>query len=352
MPLPRKRLIDASKPGWVHCINRCVRRAFLAGDGKEHRKQWIEQRLRELSGVYACEIAAYAVMSNHLHVVVRMLPEVTAEWSAEEVTRRWLAVFGTRVLKGADGQVSAETIAGYAANAEWVAERRVRLGNLSWFMRSLAEPIAVRANREDGCTGRFWEGRFTSVPLLDQAALVACMAYVDLNPIRAQVADRPERSAETGVRERIRARQRHRIGQKAQRLATPAQQKQALRRAGLVSPPPHAEAGLWLAPLSRCLVAGASSSQGWSVDEYLKLVDITGRMIAKGKKGAIPPELAPILQRLDLTVEDWLATVTGWRSMLGSALGHASSRSLEAARRGLGWVRNRCPLFGKKSLAA
>jgi hypothetical protein len=88
------------------------------------------------------------------------------------------------------------------------------------------------------------------------------------------------------------------------------------------------------------------------VDEYLKLVDITGRMIAKGKKGAIPPELAPILQRLDLTVEDWLATVTGWRSMLGSALGHASSRSLEAARRGLGWVRNRCPLFGKKSLAA
>jgi hypothetical protein len=292
-------------------------------------------------------------MANHVHVVIRMLPEVAASWTDHEVALRWLSIFGTRQPKGADGQVDAAIVAAYSRNPAWVAERRLRLGNLSWFMRSLSEPIAVQANREDKCSGRFWEGRFTSVPLLDQAALIACMAYVDLNPIRAKVADRPERAFHTGGRERIRARQRHRVGQKAQTRPAAACQH-ILNQAGLTHAPAHPEADVWLAPLHRCVVGSltqrASSSAyrpttAFTVDDYLNLIDLSGRVLRNGKRGAIPSELEPILARLDLSVEDWLTAITSWRSMMGSALGHAATRAREALRRGLDWIRNRCPLF-------
>jgi hypothetical protein len=349
MPGTRERIIDLSNPGWVHCISRCVRRAFPAGGRFGHRRGWVEERLQALAGVFACEVGAYAVMSNHVHVVVRMDPEAARGWSSAEVAERWCTLFGKTLPKGPDGRVEAGVVAGLAADAGWVAERRKRLGSLSWFMRGLCEDIARRANAEDDCTGRFWEGRFTSVPLLDQAALIACMAYVDLNPVRAKIADRPERSEYTGVRERVRARQRFRVGRRAAALPA-AERRTVLAKAGMTAPPATAETGLWLAPLARCTVGDERSRV--SAEDYLTLVDATGRALRAGKRGAIPPHLAPILARLDLSVEDWLATMTGWRSMLGGAVGRVAARAEEAARRGVAWVRNRCPLFAKDARAA
>ena len=85
------------------------------------------------------------------------------------------------------------------ADPDAVAVRRGRLGNLSWFMRALCEPIARRANREDGVTGRFFEGRFKSQAVLDESATLACSMYVDLNPIRAGIAETPEGSQYTAA---------------------------------------------------------------------------------------------------------------------------------------------------------
>jgi hypothetical protein len=86
---------------------------------------------------------------------------------------------------------------------ERLVELRCRLGSLSWFMRFLNEAVARRANAEDACTGRFWEGRYKCQALLDEAAVLACMAYVDLNPIRAGVAQELEDSDFTSIQRRL-----------------------------------------------------------------------------------------------------------------------------------------------------
>jgi hypothetical protein len=227
-----------------------------------------------------------------------------------------------------------------AADAVWVALQRGRLCHLSWFMKALKEGISRRANREDECTGAFWEARFTSVPLLDEGALTACMAYVDLNPIRAAMADRPERSAHTSVKTRIAARQRARTVTRIRAEVPTAKQTRALTRARITdAAAPGAdgapEARLWLAPVGRCL-------RSTSVDDYLRLVEATGRLVRAGKCGAIPAHLLPILARLDLSVEHWLGLVTGSGLFSRGCAGGMAARASEAARRGVAWVRSRC----------
>jgi hypothetical protein len=135
-------------------------------------------------------------MSNHFHLVVELVPDEAATWSDSEIAHRWVRLFPV-------GGVTAETdelrIQALLANPERLALVRGRLCDLGWFMRCLDEPIARRANREDQCKGRFWEGRYKAQALLDERAVLAAMAYVDLNPIRAGVTDRLELStAESG----------------------------------------------------------------------------------------------------------------------------------------------------------
>jgi REP element-mobilizing transposase RayT len=346
MTIPRSKLIDPTRPTWVHCTSRCVRRAFLCANGKEHRRQWIEDRLAFLARCFAVEVAGYAVMGNHLHVIVRMDMALPYTLTDLEVARRWLSVYPRQYLADGTPQLPSEAeIASIAKDGQRVAVWRKRLWDLGWFMKSLKEPLARRANREDNCKGTFWEGRFHSVPLLDQPALIAAMAYVDLNPIRAKMAKIPEESLFTSARRRIRARNRHRAATKI-KDREPVRAAKLLAKAGLHANAAHPEDGLWLCPLARCMVGEELANRRLTVDEYLTLVDATGRLIRKGKRGAIPPELAPILSRLDLTVDAWLATMLGWR-MFGysSALGHATTRAAEAGKRGLKWIKSRCPLF-------
>src|SRR3989339_538163 len=202
-------VVEGVEAGY-HCISRCVRRAFLCGTDAytrknfDHRKEWIIRRIRELSAGYAVEVAGYAIMSNHLHLVLRTRPDLVESWSDKEVAARWLRLFSRsgptpdKDSPSADGEIKVLT-----GNAERMAELRSRLCSVSWFMRSLNEHVARLANREDGCKGRFWEGRFKCQILLDEAAVLACLAYVDLNPIRAGLADRPEESDFTSAKERI-----------------------------------------------------------------------------------------------------------------------------------------------------
>ncbi|MFQ3339600.1 MAG: REP element-mobilizing transposase RayT, partial [Colwellia sp.] len=209
MTTARKQLISITDTPYYHCISRCVRRAFLCGEDKntgqnfDHRRGWVEGKLLALSQVFAIDVCAYAIMSNHTHMVL-FIDQVTAKaWSTTEVLERWHLLFkGTLITQQ---YCRGEEIPDYltATLLEITEVYRCRLMDISWFMRLLNQSIATQANQEDNCTGHFWEGRFKSQALLDEAALAACMAYVDLNPVRANIANTPESSDYTSVKQRV-----------------------------------------------------------------------------------------------------------------------------------------------------
>lgn len=142
-------------------------------------------------------------MSNHYHLVLHVNREAAAEWSEKEVIRRWTALFPANgrlietLYRNRSSKAAQKQLQGRVES--W----RERLSDISWFMRCLNESLARRANREDECTGRFWEGRFKSQALLDEKALVTCMAYVDLNPVRAGMTDALDSSDFTSIQERL-----------------------------------------------------------------------------------------------------------------------------------------------------
>jgi REP element-mobilizing transposase RayT len=358
--IPRKFVFDPTEVGVYHCINRCVRRAFLCGTdsltGKcfDHRKEWIQQRMEFLAGNLAVDVLGFSIMSNHIHVVVRNRPDIVAGWSDDDVARRWWNVFPKR--KDRDGHPAEPTDAELTmitADPERLAKVRTRLSSLSWFMRCLVEPIARRANREDKCSGHFFEGRFRCQPILDEAALVACLAYVDLNPIRAGIAETPETSRFTSVFERIQALCEMNGRSQAGLLPAGPQAAIADDPAAITAepgapksttqnrPPASAE---WLSPFELSSAAvnepvptHRASNKGclsMSFAEYLQLLDWTGRQIREDKSGAIPSDLAPVLERLKLSDEGWLNLVHDFRRKFRRAAGTPESLAKEAQKRG------------------
>jgi REP element-mobilizing transposase RayT len=199
--MPRSSQIDLDVTHFYHCHTRCVRRAFLCGEDKatgkrfDHRKVWIIERLKYLASIFGVRIVAYGILSNHLHLVLRALVEMVASWRDEEVIRR-AGLLCPSTTKNIENWSKKE-------RDQFVAKWRRRLSSISFFMARLDEYIARKANEEDGCTGRFWEGRFKSQALMDHAGVLACMAYVDLNEIRAGLADSLEDSSFSSISQRI-----------------------------------------------------------------------------------------------------------------------------------------------------
>lgn len=291
MPRPRKALICQSDTPYYHCVSRCVRRAFLCGQdiqsGRcyEHRRDWLVERIHLLSSLFAIDVFAYAVMSNHYHIVVRIGSSET--WSDDEVINRWLCLYQGPLLIQKAVNSAPLTPAERDTIADIVAVWRQRLQDLSWFMKCLNEPIARKANREDHCTGHFWEARFKSQALRTEHALLSCMAYVDLNPVRAGMAETPETSDYTSIQERT--------------CAPNPKLAESLRKAlGSIPPKP-------LMPFSHPKVAKTGTPPiPFTFPDYLELVDWTGRIVRHDKSAHIPHYLPPILSRLNIPARQWL----------------------------------------------
>jgi hypothetical protein len=230
-----------------------------------------------------------------------------SDWDMRELLERWHRLYKgsaltQRYLRG-DRLDSAEL-----ARLEEVAELwRARLMDISWFMRHLNESIAREANREDQCTGHFWEGRFKSQALLDESALAACLAYVDLNPIRAKMAETPEESAHTSVKQRIES-------------AREGKQPSALFPF-VGSPRDPMPEGI-----------------PFPLQSYLELVDWSGRILRDGKRGSIDEHLPSILERLQIDPQHWLYLNKNFESRFKTLVGSAHSMRRACAQLGKRWA--------------
>lgn len=308
MPRPRKSLISPETTPYYHCVSRCVRRAFLCGKDTfsgadyEHRRGWIQSRLLELTGLFAIDVAAYAIMSNHYHLVLHIDQQMADGWSDREVVDRWHCLFRGSVLSQRFVQGQPLGRAEATALQTQISVWRERLTSISWFMRCLNEPIARQANREDNASGRFWEGRFKSQALLDDAALAACMTYVDLNPIRARMAETPEGSSYTSIHQRIRQIQ---------------QAKSTLSPNSSNTQPGN------LLPFAGYSRTEMPKGLPFRLTDYLELVDWTGRQLREDKRGAISDNLPKILPRLQLDQKHWLYLSQHFESPFRQLIGQA-----------------------------
>ena len=306
MTTARSALIAPGTAGSYHCVQRCVRRAFLCGEDRysgqsfEHRKAWVEARLRLLAECFGVAIHAYAVMSNHLHLVVQFDPAWAAGWTNEDVAERWVRLFPPSEETDAAREHKQHIL---LLQPERLTKLRDRLCNLSWFMKCLAEPIARAANAEDHCKGRFWEGRFKAQVLCDERAVLAAMAYVDLNPIRAGMARDLAGSTHTSLHERLRRLEPKTLNQ----------------------------------PLNT--VAGTRSPLGLSLRAYVELVEWTGQQVCPSKRGALAKSTPGVLKRYEKNPDRWALRVKAVGSGYWRVIGSVSDLIETAIRLQQRWIK-------------
>jgi REP element-mobilizing transposase RayT len=317
MTLPRKQLICTESTPYYHVTSRCVRRAFICGYDKyaqrsyEHRKPWVVDKAKQLAGIFTIDICAYAIMSNHYHLVLHVNIPENKLLTDIEVISRWQQLFSLPLLIEDWLADRRQDSAQLATVADIIQVWRRRLSDISWFMRCLNEDISRRANKEDKCKGHFWEARFKSQALLDEKALLTCMAYVDLNPIRAGMCDSVEDQAFTSIVERIKQWK---------------QQNNSVTKSTLL-------------PFERQFNQTHPVSIPYYLEEYLHLVDWTGRAIRDDKVGHISENQPKLFTSLGIDSETWLHLVKDFSRWFGSAAGSWEALTKHSQRTGHCWCK-------------
>ncbi len=315
MATARKQLISVDATPYYHCVSRCVRQSYLCGQDTttkksyEHRREWIEHKIQSLTHTYCIDVCAYAVMSNHYHLVLHINREKALELTLDEVIERWSLEHKLPVLIQRWLRKELKSPAEKDKCLEIIEQWRERLWSLSWFMKELNYDIACKANQEDQCSGHFWESRFKSQALLDEKALAAAMAYVDLNPVRAGMAKSPEQSDFTSIKARLKALNDH------------------LETAPCLHP--------FIGNPTNKLMDGIP----FRLIDYIELVDWTARQFRKGK-ASIAENYPLILERLNFNQDRWLEVCTALERKRSTAIG--SPCNLEQAKSTLNKSRIHC----------
>ncbi len=373
--LARVEVFAADEIAIVHVMNRTVRRCFLLGDDAvtgrnyDHRKVWIDEQLMHQAKHFGIDLLCQAIMANHIHLILRSRPDVVQQWSNAEVARRWLMLCPERRdEKRRPLEPTEFEINGIVNSKERLATVRCRLSDISWWMRLLSQNIAQRANKEDGEIGKFWQARYRAVRLLDETAVLACAAYVDLNPIRAAIAQTIESSDFTSAQKRLStlsSLMSDRSGQSTDQTVV-AQGSKVEHRAVVMSVPEVGRRGnrtrdedsrpedrlrsnsRHLAPVELkerggetgpCMhKAGARcSNKGFlpmSTAEYLTLLDWTARQVRSDKAGATPKQFASLFARLGISAEAWKELVGNFGRLFSVVAGQPATVDCHNSRSG------------------
>ena len=353
----------------------------LTGKNFDHRKAWMEDELQRLAACFGIDLLTFAILSNHFHLILRSRPDVVQAWSDEEVARRWLMLCPYR--KDEEGRAKdpkESEISSIAKDSKRLTEIRSRLSDISWWMRLLSQSIAQRANRDDKEVGKFWQARFKAVRLLDETAVLACSAYVDLNPIRAAIAETVEGSDYTSVQRRALS-QRVRAKSKVVK-STAGDDSQA--KAESSKPASQSKSDAMLAPITidelhDAIGAVPSKSSSRASDKgylpmtlasYLDLLNFTAHQVrvvkqSQSRKGhskrgqsehdkpkrVQPPSAADsVFRRLGISQEVWLELVNRFDQLFYTVAG--KPESVDARRTRDGTHRHKAKLHARQLLKA
>lgn len=300
--------------------------------------------MKHLAAVFAIDVCAYAVMSNHFHVVLKVDVERLSFWSDDEVLQRWRQLYRGDILVNRYISGRSLTRVELATVQETITDWRDRLQDISWFMRCLSESIARQANSEDGVKGHFWAGRFKSQALLDEQAVLSCMMFVDLNPIRAGLAKTAKTSKNTSIYERIQAMSvpadgTKKRGRPAKNSSTERANKNNNQKSEAVG-----STSVEMAPLCRFLDQVDSCDHNRAIpfaySDYLALLNWTGRTIRSNKFCSIPAQIQAILNRLDIANGNhWVNSVCQFNNRYACYAGSTDRLRQVSQQMGLRWVK-------------
>ncbi len=327
MATPRNLAAKLALTHYFHCTSRCVRSSYLCGVDRHsgtdysHRRKWLRQRLLYLASCFSIKIAAFTIMENHFHVVLRVEKSVAESWSDLEVVQRWHKLFKGNPLSQRFSRSDSLTRTEHQQLATSITRWRDALADISWFMRCSKEPLARLANKEDGCKGRFWEGRFHSQALLDSRAVIACMTYVDLNPVRALMSKLPENDIYTSFH--YRARQLKNTDELCHEDAS-----------GLLAlNTSHTSLDEGMLPIN--------------LVDYVTLVDETSRQTRPDKKGVVCTSVELIVERLGIRTTSWQDLESKFATRFHRLVGGSEALTQACAQLGqrCAWGQRACHQF-------
>lgn len=291
------------RAGIWHLTSRCVRREHLLES--EASRAWVCAALGSWLDVLAIDVLAYAIMANHLHVVIRTRPDRAQGWDASEVRRRRYAA--SRVTDGRPLPLHQAEL-GQALAAGDLTRLRHELAHPGAMLRAVKEGFARRINRATGAAGHVWEGRYHDVAIIDPGGVLACLVYVELNPFRAGLVTDPADSRFCSARHRL----------KYDPLAADAPLAQRLCRMQghpLLDGTGHA-LGSW----------------GWDDAAVAELTAATARTI-RDPGHPLPAWADELMPRLGLERTAWTGCMAIGGTVSGNVLGaHASRRAIAGSR--------------------
>ncbi|QDS95903.1 hypothetical protein FF011L_47040 [Roseimaritima multifibrata] len=206
----RSEVFKANEIGVYHAMNKTTRGIYLFGidltseNDYRDRRGWYRDRMALLARFFCIDVLAYSIMSNHWHAILRNRPDLATKLTPREVAIRWLSVTSRAKCRNKNGgKITEAEIAKIVNDPEAVEERRARLSNISWFVRQMCQTLSRRCNKEDQVTGHLFGNRFQMNRLPTEEEILAGMLYVDLNPLRAGLADALDDFAEVSISERL-----------------------------------------------------------------------------------------------------------------------------------------------------